>query len=63
MTIDYSPKSGWATYDMCGKPAKYRTPESKMGVEYVCGIHANSLDKMYKRIGSDLKCIPLDHLL
>ena len=63
MTIDSTPKSGWATYGKCGRPAKYRNPKPQMGVEYVCGIHRGSLDKFYERTGGDLRCIPLDHLL
>ena len=57
MTIgEYDFVSGDAGYSKCSKPAKYKIPHPKMGVEYVCGIHANSLNKMFKRIGSEEKC-------
>jgi len=52
--------SGYDVYGKCGKPVKFRVPNPTMGVEYVCGVHARSLDKMFKRIGSDLRCIPLN---
>ncbi len=44
---------------VCGKPARYIDPRPRMGVEYVCGIHARSIDAMYRRIGSNLRCIPI----
>jgi hypothetical protein len=47
------------SYDRCNRPAKYRNPQPQMGIEFVCGVHARSLDKMYKRIGSDVRCLPL----
>ena len=43
-------------YEKCNRPAKFRAPESRMGVEFVCGIHARSLDKMYERIGKSIRC-------
>jgi hypothetical protein len=43
-------------YGKCGRTAKFRNPKPAMGVEFVCGIHARSLDTMYKRIGSKLRC-------
>jgi hypothetical protein len=52
----------WPIYAKCGKPAKYRNPNPQMGVEYMCGIHAKSLNMTYRRIGSDLRCIPLGDL-
>jgi hypothetical protein len=66
MTVSFNKfdtKSSPLRYDKCGSPAKYRVPNPKMAVEYVCGIHANSLNKMFERIGSDLKCIPIGKLL
>lgn len=51
--------STFRSYDKCGKPAKYENPEPKMGVKYVCGIHARSLDMMYSRMGSSVRCIPI----
>jgi hypothetical protein len=59
MTIDTTPKRMWPHYAPCGKPAKYKTPKPEMQVEYVCGIHANSLNKMYIRIGDKTRCVPL----
>ena len=47
------------SYCQCGKPAKYKVPKPQMGVEYVCGIHAHSINLTYKRTNQDLKCIPL----
>ena len=46
-------------YLVCHRPAKFRVPGVKTQVEYVCGIHANSLNKMYKRIGQDIRCMEL----
>ena len=43
----------------CDRPAKFRVPQPKMGVEYVCGIHARSLDKMFERTNQNIRCIPL----
>jgi hypothetical protein len=59
MTIDFTPKSNWATYGKCNKPAKFKVPNPKMGVEYVCGIHARSLDKMFERTGQNIRCLPI----
>ena len=47
------------SYGKCGRPAKFKNPTPKMGVEFVCGIHARSLDKMYERTGSKLRCLKL----
>jgi len=47
----------WLHYFPCGKPAKYISPKEKGGRQmYLCGIHKNSVDAMYKRIGSDKRC-------
>ena len=46
-------------YFPCGKPAKYINPKPKMGIEYICGIHASSLNKMYKRTGQNIRCQPI----
>lgn len=45
-------------YFKCGKPAKYITPKDKMNPRkmFVCGIHKNSVDKMYENIGSSKRC-------
>lgn len=43
----------------CSRPAKYRLPQPKMGVEFVCGIHARPLDAMFKRMGSNQRCLKL----
>ena len=62
MTVEfgtYGKDSISRSYGKCNKPAKYRTPETKMCVTHVCGVHARSLDAMYKRIGSSKRCIPL----
>jgi len=40
----------------CNRVAKYRNPKPEMGIEYVCGIHARSLNQMYKRTGQDIRC-------
>ena len=57
MTIgEYDPVSGNAAYGKCGRPAKYKVPKPEMGIEFVCGIHANSLDKMYQRTGQSIRC-------
>jgi len=47
----------------CDKPAKFINPNPQMGVQYVCGIHANSLDKMFKRTGQNIKCLPLEKIV
>lgn len=49
----------YLTYFLCGKPAKFRNPKPQMNVEFVCGIHARSINKTYERIGSKLRCIPI----
>lgn len=43
----------------CDRPAKFKNPKVQMGIEYVCGIHASSLNKMYKRINQNIECVPL----
>jgi hypothetical protein len=43
----------------CNRPAKFRNPRPHMGIKFVCGIHAHSLDAMYKRINSKLRCVPI----
>jgi hypothetical protein len=56
---------GWSNidpllfYDKCGRKARFTVPEPKMNVKFVCGIHARSLNAMYKRTGKILKCKPL----
>lgn len=52
--------SHWESYGECGKPAKFKLSNPVMGVEYVCGIHARSLNKTYERIGKPDRCIPLE---
>lgn len=62
MTIswgEFGKNSGWKVYDRCGKKAKFKVPKPKQGIEYVCGIHANSLRAMYKRVGQEDNLIPL----
>jgi hypothetical protein len=61
MTIgwDAFPGAGFRSYGKCNRPAKYRNPRPSMGVEFICGVHARSLDTMYKRTGQNLKCVPL----
>ncbi len=46
-------------YGRCGKPAKFKNPKPEMRVEYICGIHANSLNKMYERTGQTTRCEPI----
>lgn len=43
----------------CGRPAKFRVPKPQMLVEYVCGIHARSLDRMFEKTGQNMRCIPI----
>ena len=60
MTVgEYSIISGCDGYGKCGKPTKFRVPKVEMGVEYVCGIHARSLDKMFVRTGQNIRCRPI----
>ena len=48
-------------YPVCGRPAKYVTPMDHFHKKdkFVCGIHANSVNKMYVRLGIDKKCQPI----
>lgn len=59
MTIAGDFVSGRYSSLKCDRPAKFRVPNPKMGVEYVCGIHARSLDKMFERTEQNTRCIPL----
>lgn len=60
MTVgEYDFVSGSAGYGKCSRPAKFVAPEVKMGVRYVCGIHARSLNLMYERVGKTIRCQPL----
>lgn len=62
MTISwdtFGTNTGWESYGKCGKPAKYRNPEPDMGVEFVCGVHARSINKFYERVGKEIRCVPL----
>lgn len=59
MTIEADFISGRFDNLKCDRPAKFRNPQPKMGVKYVCGIHARSLDKMYERTGQSIRCKPL----
>jgi len=43
----------------CDRPAKFKSPKPEMRVEYVCGIHAGSLNKMFERTGQKVRCLPL----
>jgi len=45
--------------ERCGRPAKFKVPNPQMNVEYVCGIHARSIDKMFQRTGQSIRCIPI----
>ena len=57
MTVgEFSLVSGAAGYGKCNRPAKFKVPEPQMGVEFVCGIHARSLNMMYKRTGKNITC-------
>jgi hypothetical protein len=44
----------------CNRPAKYRILNHKMNVEFVCGIHARSINKLYERTGQTTRCLPLN---
>lgn len=47
-------------YAPCGKIAKYKSPEKIFDRIYnLCGIHANSLNKFYKKNERNLKCIEI----
>ena len=48
--------SGKPVYCKCNKPAKFISPKVIMGVKYLCGIHARSVNKMYERTGQKLRC-------
>ncbi len=50
---------GVSSYGKCGSPAKFRVPNPAMNVEFVCGIHARSLDAMFGRTGQSKRCQPL----
>lgn len=60
MTIgEYDFVSGNAGYGKCPHPAKFINPKPQMGVKYVCGIHAHSIDKMFERTGQNIRCTPI----
>jgi hypothetical protein len=44
----------------CGRLAKFRVPNPQMKVEYVCGIHARSINRMFEKTGQNIRCIPID---
>lgn len=49
---------------LCGKPAKYKSPEKIMGrIYYLCGIHKNSLNKFYEKLGNNKRCIKLQFII
>ncbi len=50
---------GNPVYSKCGRPAKFINPKPQMGVQYVCGIHARSLDKMFEHTRQEVICLPL----
>ncbi len=56
-TFTIAEGSNHNTY-LCGRTAKWKTPEDTLNKkqQFVCGIHKNSVDKMYKRINSKLRC-------
>jgi len=57
---DYNLVAGRSlSLEKCGRPAKFRLPNPQMRVEYVCGIHARSLNKMFERTGQNTRCIPI----
>ncbi len=60
MTISYDTGLGCDGYGKCGRPAKFKAHEVAMNVEFVCGIHARTLDKFYKRTGKNIRCLPLE---
>ena len=63
MTIgEWDSVSGSGGYAKCGRLAKFRNPKPSMGIEYICGIHARSLDAMYKRTRQEIRCQPLSQL-
>jgi len=43
----------------CGKKAKYLNPK-KEHPKRLCGIHKNSVNAFFKRIGSELRCTPME---
>ncbi len=43
--------------EKCNRPAKFKVPgKPKMGIEFVCGIHARSLNLMFERTGQTIRC-------
>jgi hypothetical protein len=50
------------SYGKCYAPAKFRVPVVKMGIEYVCGTHARSMNKMFERLGQNIRCKPLKEI-
>ena len=48
-------------YPLCGRPAKYMTPEYwNEKPKNVCGIHRRSIDQMHKRLNTGLKCTKIE---
>ena len=48
-----------ASFAKCCRPAKFINPRPQMGILYVCGIHARSLDKMFVRTGQGVRCLKI----
>ena len=62
MTIEfnlYPDSTTMKGYGKCNKPAKFKNPKPQMGVEYVCGIHARSINRMFERISNSERCLPI----
>jgi len=59
MTMESDFIAGRVDHVMCGRPAKFRVPKPQMRVEYVCGIHAQSLNRMFEKTGQNIRCIPI----
>lgn len=59
MTVGSDFVSGRYESLKCNSPAKFKNPKPQMGVQYICGIHARSLDKMFEHTGQKVRCLPL----
>lgn len=48
------------SYPVCGRPTKWKTPKEIKGkTRYLCGIHANEINRMLMRLGKTARCLPM----
>lgn len=59
MTMEYDCTVGRSSHVNCDRPAKFKVPNPQMRVEYVCGIHARSLNRMFEKTNQNIRCMPL----